>query len=151
VALIGILSIGRFMGYRDEDVAMDHKLPPAREFHEYFKALLPWFADVYNETRVRRARESWYTGPLAPCTHEDSHNRLRYMYAIPARTKQGIPRQYCLSNEHPLSVEQALPGKLREVYERCASIIDERLRQDPIKPVTREEALEWGRLLEPMA
>ena len=144
-ALVAVLCIGRHMGYLDNVVLKDRKLPPARDFHDVFLALLPCFPDTYDETRKQRALEIAYRGPLTPFNSGDPHNRFRYFYVDPPRPKAGLPRRHGLGQLHPLSDEQAKPGKLREVYVRCASTIDARLHQG--QPITREEAVAWGRRL----
>lgn len=142
-ARILIQCIAYHLGYDDERMGRLRQFPPSRTTFDLFNRTLPWFAAHYNETRAAVAAERGYPAILIePLTAADVHGRLLYLFTRPGNGDR--ERQYSVVGpEHPFSPQQSRPGGRREVYDRCADEIVQRLRVG--EAISRDEAATWGR------
>ena len=142
-AKVGILCIAYHLGYQNEQMGIQRQWPDSDALFALFTSAFPWFAAFYDETRAAQAATSGYTGPLHPLNANLVHNRLLYLFTVPGKKATFGGRIYAaMGPEHPLSPDQAAPGKLRETYLACSKIIRDRLVKR--ETITREEAVKWG-------
>ena len=98
------------------------------------------FATDLGEYRQARAGGAFYLEPFDP---QDIYNRLHYMFTKPGqRVGKEVDRVYGISNERPQSEEQAKPGKLGAVWNRCAVEVADRIARG--ETISRDEAMMWG-------
>lgn len=132
VALVAALCLCHHLGLSDDVVCFGGRFLKKAQLEFLFTRTMPWFPGYYNAVRENRADLIGYHGRLEPFNTGDLYDRLAYMFHMSA-----------ISDEHPKSVEQARPGKLRETWVASAALVMQRIVEG--KAIELEEALVWGR------
>jgi hypothetical protein len=130
VALITSLVIAQQLGFTDQKICLSKQLPPKQSMQADFLMLMPWFPQHYDNYRAARAAQIGFQGKMEPFSIGDLMDRFAYMF-----------HNWGISDEHPLSTEQAKPGKLRTAYVQLFERITEHWHAG--KEIAADDAASW--------